>query len=69
MESKYVVYDGNTDVYIRKFTEGKFVHLPKGVVTCISNEMFLILKDSKKSNRINEVIGIDSKSKKNLEVM
>jgi len=64
---KYVVYDGMSDAYDRKFDDGKFVYLKKGVVTAVSEEIFSVLKDCKRTHRISEVIALDNLSKKNLE--
>jgi len=63
---KYVVYDGMSDAYDRKFDDGKFIYLKKGIVTGVSDELFNILKDTRMKNRIVEVISLDRMSKKGL---
>lgn len=63
---KFVVYDGMSDVYERVFDE-QILSLKKGIVTGVSEDIFNILRDCRKKNRIVEVIGLDGNAKKVLK--
>lgn len=56
---RFVVYDGMAETFQRTFDDGTIVMLRRGVVTGVSDEIFKILWDSRKKNRINEVISMD----------
>jgi hypothetical protein len=64
---KFVVYDGMAEAFDRKFDDGDFVYLKRGIVTGISDELFSVLKDCKNKNRIVEVTALDGNAKRVLK--
>lgn len=61
MGKKMVVYVGEGD-YERQFDDGKKIVLKKGVVTPVTDEMFLILKDNRHVHEIKGIQTIRGKS-------
>jgi hypothetical protein len=63
---RFVVYDGMAEYFERVFDDC-IVRLDRGVVVGVSEDIFKILWDCRKKNRINEVTGLDGNAKKMLK--